>query len=592
MPIGELHNILALNDWRQSWVRRGMICIQDRTRKPGADAFELKSCDYAGQIDAVGCGGWDENGTLHWVGVDFDVGHGFEDNKYDFRDDAISAALQLRDFVGGAAEIRHSKGNGVHARIAIDGVKERGRELAPLIAKWLADALEIRCDRSALGRQNLWFWARNVNSESFKLVVPCEGKWTPPPAALKPPKVLIMPTAAPTVDEAEKIRRASQYIARVRPAVSNEGGHVQALKVATLMIIGFDLGVDHARPLIQAWNSTCQPPWSDKELEHKLEEAAKNLKNYPRGFKLSEKPNQAEQQAILDEPELKASTSLKQQIEDEISGKRFTAELPWLMTTKLTRALVPKTITIFCAPQGASKSFAVTQAAQHWFSKGYNFSLLMLEEDRDYWLRRAVAQHIENADLTDTEWVEKNPEHARNLMEANSDFMDSFGASIHEVLDTISTDNVLKWLQWRVSKNDRVIVIDPITAKDPSQQPWIDDHKFMMAAKSILRTSQTSLVLVTHPPKSGGKKEKDKGWGDDVAGGVSYLRFAQTVLWLENMSQGETVEYMTAFGESEGFVNRKLQLRKTRNSKGQGHVIGFFFNGKTLKFEERGIVDR
>jgi hypothetical protein len=71
-------------------------------------------------------------------------------------------------------------------------------------------------------------------------------------------------------------RRILAYLAGCPPAISGNSGHIQTLKVATQLVIGFDLGIDGARPWLWEYNKKCQPLWSEKELEHKLQEAAKN----------------------------------------------------------------------------------------------------------------------------------------------------------------------------------------------------------------------------------------------------------------------------------------------------------------------------
>jgi hypothetical protein len=41
------------------------------------------------------------------------------------------------------------------------------------------------------------------------------------------------------------------------------------------LTIGFGLGRDQALALLKEWNERCQPPWTDKELEHKIDDAAR-----------------------------------------------------------------------------------------------------------------------------------------------------------------------------------------------------------------------------------------------------------------------------------------------------------------------------
>lgn len=75
------------------------------------------------------------------------------------------------------------------------------------------------------------------------------------------------------------IRRARHYLAKVEPAISGQGGHNRTYKAACRVMELFDLSVDEALPLLREWNETCQPPWTERELRHKLEDAAKNGSN-------------------------------------------------------------------------------------------------------------------------------------------------------------------------------------------------------------------------------------------------------------------------------------------------------------------------
>jgi putative DNA primase/helicase len=68
--------------------------------------------------------------------------------------------------------------------------------------------------------------------------------------------------------------RASKYLAACRPAISGQGGHKQAIKVAVEVGPGFDLAPDVALRLLRTeWNPRCEPPWSERELRHKVDEA-------------------------------------------------------------------------------------------------------------------------------------------------------------------------------------------------------------------------------------------------------------------------------------------------------------------------------
>jgi len=79
----------------------------------------------------------------------------------------------------------------------------------------------------------------------------------------------------PTV-KTNAVERASKYVATMPPAISGSHGHDAAFNVACVLMKGFELSIDEARSIfVQEYNPRCQPPWSDKDIEHKLQEGAK-----------------------------------------------------------------------------------------------------------------------------------------------------------------------------------------------------------------------------------------------------------------------------------------------------------------------------
>lgn len=74
----------------------------------------------------------------------------------------------------------------------------------------------------------------------------------------------------------DKLERASRYLAEIDPAISGSGGHNTTFRAACKLVIGFDLSQDEAFHLLwKEYNHRCQPPWTEKELRHKVKEADK-----------------------------------------------------------------------------------------------------------------------------------------------------------------------------------------------------------------------------------------------------------------------------------------------------------------------------
>lgn len=68
-------------------------------------------------------------------------------------------------------------------------------------------------------------------------------------------------------------RRARKYLQKLPPAVSGQNGHDAAFLAAQHLVRGFQLSESEALTQIHEWNLTCQPPWSEAELQHKIKDA-------------------------------------------------------------------------------------------------------------------------------------------------------------------------------------------------------------------------------------------------------------------------------------------------------------------------------
>lgn len=81
--------------------------------------------------------------------------------------------------------------------------------------------------------------------------------------------------------------QAQKYLSAIPPSISGQEGHIQALNAARALKWGFNLPDHEAMQLLEEWNRGCQPPWSAKDLEHKLREADTKEFGKPRGYLLT-----------------------------------------------------------------------------------------------------------------------------------------------------------------------------------------------------------------------------------------------------------------------------------------------------------------
>lgn len=140
------------------------------------------------------------------------------------------------------------------------------------ILSWAPDAV---ADLAAL---NAWLPA---------LVEPVRPPWPSAPAT---------PTPADTVSAIARVRA---YLAATPPAIQGQGGDEHTFKVCCRITRGFGLSPADAWPPLLEWNARCQPPWIERDLQAKLEHAARNGRE-PIGARRDTPPARREGFALTD----------------------------------------------------------------------------------------------------------------------------------------------------------------------------------------------------------------------------------------------------------------------------------------------------
>jgi hypothetical protein len=283
-----------------------------------------------------------------------------------------------------------------------------------------------------------------------------------------------------------------------------------------------------------------------------------------------------------------ASDPLRVRIEDAKSGKLASAPWPGRSLTVLSKALLPGTVTAVCADPGFGKSFFALESFAYWHSIGIKAAAFMLEDGQDYHLNRILAQLEENGDLADIDWIRTNPDVADEAYARHRVKLDAMAPWLDANDEPVDYGLLLDWMERRAAQGCRVLLIDPVTAVPVKDKPWVEDQKFIMRAKQIVRKHGASLVLMTHPRTGKGGV---KGSLSDLAGGAAFPRFSHTVLWLDRHDKPKRVEIVGPVGAFVTDVNRTLRMSKTRNGRGAGMALGYVFDHK-LKFAEQGVIKR
>lgn len=77
--------------------------------------------------------------------------------------------------------------------------------------------------------------------------------------------------------------QAQRWLTHCDIAVSGDNGHGQTFGVACALVNGFALSRPDAESLLREYSARCQPPWSDREIKHKLDSAESVTHDKPRG---------------------------------------------------------------------------------------------------------------------------------------------------------------------------------------------------------------------------------------------------------------------------------------------------------------------
>lgn len=94
----------------------------------------------------------------------------------------------------------------------------------------------------------------------------------------------VVPISSEHPEYKRRVELAKEYLALIPPCIQGESGSQQMMSVANHLMVRLELPLMTAEGLVHTfYNERCEPPWSGKEVRHKLTEAAKNELGLPSG---------------------------------------------------------------------------------------------------------------------------------------------------------------------------------------------------------------------------------------------------------------------------------------------------------------------
>jgi len=286
-----------------------------------------------------------------------------------------------------------------------------------------------------------------------------------------------------------------------------------------------------------------------------------------------------------DKTPVDGAQAVKTLIDDSIAHRQRIIKMPWSITSKLTNAFQGGTVTAFCGGIGASKTFAKQQLTAYANESGIPAATFELEDNSAFHLTRMLAQKTELPGLTDPDWIAANPEISKAAHSENADWLRRMGKMVDaDGGGQVTYDTLTSWALQRARAGCKLLTIDPVTAVQyRTSQSWQEDNAFLQKIKRIATDYGVAILLITHSSKA-----MITPGLESLAGGATFSRFSQTVIWLEaHEAKTSDVRYLT--GTMPTSHNRTIHLLKTRLGKGQGLRIAATFTD-TLQLIEHGVI--
>jgi hypothetical protein len=246
----------------------------------------------AATIDTDVIADWHRRGLMQAIGMPTGAPSGTVVIDVDAKHDGeqLLAVLEHTDVLGPLPRDRvaRTRSGGLHVYCAHPGggIRVRSGATTGQLAKLLGGrpGIDVRGDGGlvVLPPSAGYTWIADGDGDPLPPLPPLwlaaiNGAGDPPPRPASPP------AAAP--DDDQRIRRARAYLARMPAAISGSGGHGALWDAVSAAMVGFDLDVSATRTLIDEYNLRCDPPWSTREIEHKLVQASERCTR-PRGYLL------------------------------------------------------------------------------------------------------------------------------------------------------------------------------------------------------------------------------------------------------------------------------------------------------------------
>lgn len=257
------------------------------------------------------------------------------------------------------------------------------------------------------------------------------------------------------------MERARRYISMMPRAISGQGGHNATFRVACVLVIGFALGESEAMTLLGEWNAGCQPPWSERELQHKIQSASKQ--DGERGLLRDAKPEQwssiqlppyVEQQPSREVECITLEEATKMYLNKLRSGGEMLVRLGLPDVDRaLGGGVSPGEVVILAGLPSHGKSAVAMQCVQGMSSEGMS-SLVISNEMPYLMLGKRSIQYV--SDIPEENWL-----NSLDRIESTLDSHFERQAQCYIIREVLEVEEIAAQIRkFRSEKNVEVVALD------------------------------------------------------------------------------------------------------------------------------------
>ncbi len=292
----------------------------------------------------------------------------------------------------------------------------------------------------------------------------------------------------------------------------------------------------------------------------------------------------------------------------EAAGQRGVVGVPWARLSRLSGGLLPGHVALLAGSPGVGKSFLLLEALVYFQLQGIKAKLLPLEDSASTWARRALALLAGDYGILDRD--QNGGERRLNALERHRVRLSAITGMIHEnprhpekiqdgqsIVPDFGPRELLAWIEEN-AKNNRVLVIDPVTAIDlhSSDRDGLRlESDLCRRVCALAAASECTVVLSFHLKNRAGAAARGPASLDDLAGASTWQRLAQLALVIEahDTRESEVFRRQQMSGEYGREIvthNRTVLIAKAREGSGGRSRLAFLQRADRPGFDELGVI--